>query len=80
MSKRIRIRLALLLISFGFVVSGYCQTYFVSTGVGGSCQLAMNDQTGDNPGIGTNVSFGTLNETLYYDPVNDTLRQVGPSP
>jgi hypothetical protein len=68
-----------LLIAFGFVVTGHCQTYFVSTPVSGYCSVDVMNFDGQPTGRGAGffATFGTLNETLYYDSVANTLRQVG---
>lgn len=81
MNKRISVGLTSILLALGFAASGRCQTYFVSTPVSGNCDLDVNyfnpEATQWGPGFGGSVSYGTLDDTLYYDPMSNTLRQVG---
>lgn len=51
------------------------QIYSFSAPISGGTEVDLSFGTGSVGGGGT--SFGTLNETLYYDPVAQTLRQVG---
>ena len=54
--------------------------YEVSAPVGGQGQLGITDFGGDALGRTTDsvrVLFGTLQSTVYFDPIAGTLRQVG---
>ena len=56
-------------------VTGHAQTYFYSGPVSGWTEVDLSPQ-----GLGAGgfiATFGTLTETLYYDPVALTLREVG---
>jgi hypothetical protein len=74
--------LPFLLAASGFVAPAHCQTYSVSAPMTGYCEVDMEDAAGGGdpsmaPWTGKHLNFGTLNETLYYDPVADTLEEVG---
>ncbi len=51
------------------------QIYTFSAPISGATEVALS--FGDGSIGGTGATFGTLNETLYYDAVAQTLRQVG---
>ena len=57
------------------------QTYSFSAPVTGSCDLDVMDYSDFSSGqfahATSQISLNTLTETMYYDPVNQTLRQVG---
>jgi hypothetical protein len=75
---RPRVGIAFLLIAFGVAGTVYPQTFLLSAPIGGYCEVDMVDLdslTGDCDG--TRVTFGNLDETLYYDPASNDLRQVG---
>lgn len=56
-------------------IEGHSQTYFYSGPVSGYTEVNLSPI---GSGIGGFVAnFGTLTETLYYDPVANTIRQVG---
>jgi hypothetical protein len=59
----------------GLPLSGNSQTYYYSGPVSGYTEVALNPGAGYAGGFVAN--FGNLTETLYYDPVAGTLRQVG---
>ena len=51
------------------------QIYTFSAPISGATEVALSFGPGSSGG--TDMTFGTLNETLYYDSVAQTLRQVG---
>jgi hypothetical protein len=57
-------------------VKGFGQTYQFSTPINGSMDLYFASSTSGGSGF-SSVSFSTLAETIIYDPVNLTLRQMG---
>lgn len=68
---------ATLILGLGEVggVSGGIQTYYYSGPVSGAVQVAL---TPEGVGYGSFIAeFGTVSETLYYDPVAQTLRVAG---
>ena len=59
-------------------VTAHSQTYFYSGPLNGNSYIEVDltpAGVGRSGGLGR--GFGTLTETLYYDPVHQTLRQVG---
>ena len=71
-------------LALAFLFASEAQTqavlvYEVSTPVSGSMQLGITDTAGGPhlPGGAAPVSFGTLQATVYFDPIAGTLRQVG---
>jgi hypothetical protein len=56
-------------------VSGHAQTYYYSGPVSGFTEVDLTPGAGSIGGFRT--YFGTLTETLYYDPVTLTIREVG---
>lgn len=79
MNKLISVGLTSLLIAVGFAASGHSQTYFVSTPMSGDVDMDVYYELNGFPKqvVGNSVGFGTLNDTLYYDPASNTIRQVG---
>lgn len=67
----------------GLVSSSFGQDYVYqfSTSISGYQEVGASDLAnygaGGFPGTGFYLNFGTLSETVYYDPVANTLRQVG---
>lgn len=69
----------LILLTLAMAEKGFGQTYQFSIPISGGMSLGVNN-SGGNSGPGNAniaVNFGTLTETIVYDPVNLTLRQVG---
>ena len=56
-------------------VTGHSQTYFYSGPVSGYTEVDLSPNGYGSGGF--NTFFGTLTETLYYDPVAQTLQEVG---
>lgn len=56
-------------------VTADCQTYHFSAPISGWSEIDLSFGAGSTGG--RNMYFGTLDENLYYDPVANTLRQVG---
>ncbi|GEM_PF-5536807 len=83
MNSRTLLRGALLvLITPGFSLFGNAQEYSFSDATSGFGEINMTDRTPqvDNtthPYGGTVVQFDTFSDTLYFDPIGSTLRQVG---
>ncbi len=63
------------LLAMAFVDAAAGQSYTFTTPVSGGSEVDLSFGAGSSGGMVT--SFGTLNETLYYDPLAQTLRQVG---
>ena len=56
---------------------GRCQVYSFSALGTAQCQLAVMDWSDYSAGAASWISVNTLNETVYYDPIAQTVRQVG---
>lgn len=66
------------LVSFAIPLTGHCQTYTLSTPITGSMTMSVQDLNGPaGNGGGFNLTFNNLTETVYLDPVAQTIRQVG---
>lgn len=66
---------AIVLSLLGMPSTIYSQTYVFSAPISGFSEVDLSFGIGSS-GV-SRITFGTLNETLYYDPVAKTLRQVG---
>lgn len=63
------------LLAIGSVSPALGQTYYFSAPISGWSEVDLSFGGGSSGGMVT--TFGTLNETLFYDPSAQTLRQVG---
>lgn len=76
-AKPLRIAVLSLAI-FAIPLTGHCQTYTLSTPISGSMTMGMQDATGPAGSYGNiNLNFTKLTETIYLDPVAQTIRQIG---
>ncbi len=60
--------------------TGQCQVYSLTASVSGVAEMSLGFYQGGSPAIGginANANFGILTETIYFDPLNLTVRQVG---
>jgi hypothetical protein len=69
---------ALLLVSLSVQLAGQAQVYQLSTPISGSMTMDMTDLAGPTGSSGSTVfTLNSLTETVYIDPVAETIRQVG---
>jgi PEP-CTERM motif len=70
---------SLMVMAFGFPASVRCQDYYVSAPITGWTELGITDYGSSSawPSGLIQLTFGTLTEHLYLDPVLHTARQVG---
>lgn len=66
---------AAILVNCILAVTADSQTYHFTAPISGFSGIALS--FGSGGGGGSSMTFGTLDETLFYDPVANTLRQVG---
>lgn len=70
-------RIAVLsLVGFAIPLTGQCQTYTLSTPISGYLTMSAKDTTTGSSGGGT-YTFTTLNETVYINPIAQTIEQWG---
>src|ERR1035438_3338397 len=66
------------LLCFAIPVAGHCQIYTLSTPISGYMTMSVQDLNGPSGSSGGfQLNFNSLSETIYLDPVGETLRQVG---
>ena len=66
------------LFCFVIPVTVHCQIYTLSTPISGSLTMSAQDVNGPaGSSRGFNFTFTNLTETVYLDPVAETIRQVG---
>src|ERR1035438_9052046 len=59
-------------------LAGHCQVYQLSTPISGSMTMSVQDTNGPTGSSGGfNFTLTNLTETVYLDPVAQTIRQVG---
>jgi hypothetical protein len=76
-TKSVRIA-ALSLVSFAIPVTGHCQTYALSAPITGAMTMSAQDLNGPTGSTGSfQLNFSTLTETIYLNPVAQTIEQVG---
>ena len=65
------------LVCFAMPVNGYCQVYQLSTPISGWLTMSAWDENGPAGSSGSfNYNFTNLTETVYLDPVAETIRQI----
>ncbi len=77
---RIAYTVCLLIVGLGVPMSGDCQVYTLSTPISGYLTMSARDKHTNSPAgsAGTfYLTFSNLTETVYLDPVAETIRQVG---
>lgn len=77
MTKSVRIA-ALSLVAFAIPLTGSCQTYTLSTPISGYLTMNARDLNGPaGSSGGSTYNFSTLTETIYVNPVAQTIEQWG---
>ena len=68
-----------MVMAFGFPAPVHCQEYYISAPITGWTELGITDYGSSSAGPSglIQLTFGTLTEHLYLDPVLHTVRQVG---
>ena len=75
---RIVYAVSLLLAGLGLAMNGRSQVYQFSTPITGGMGLTISDANGPSGSSGSiSLTFTNLLETVYLDPVGQTIRQVG---
>ena len=65
------------LVCFAIPVAGHCQVYTLSTPISGWLTMSAWDENGPAGSSGSfNYNFTNLTETVYLDPVAETIRQI----
>ena len=65
-------------LSIAIPVAGHCQVYTLSTPISGYLTMSVQDLNGPaGSSGGFTFTFSNLTETVYLDPVTQTIRQVG---
>ena len=66
------------LAGLGMLMSGHCQVYTLSTPITGYMTMSAQDLNGPSGSYGSfTFTLTNLAETVYLDPVAQTIRQVG---
>lgn len=81
LSNRLHHRFSVSILCLASALSGaaHGQVYSVTTPLTGSAEMSLNAYQGPGPlmGIFSRADFQALTETIYFDPINLTVRQVG---
>src|ERR1035438_462128 len=76
--KRITRLLGILTLTAALAMNGRAQVYQFSTPISGYLTMSVWDTNGPaGSSGGFNFTFTNLTETVYLDPVGETIRQVG---
>ena len=75
---KIAYTVSLLIVGLGIPMSGNCQVYTLSTPITGYMTMSAQDLNGPSGSYGSfTFTLTNLAETVYLDPVAQTIRQVG---